>query len=76
MILYLGIFFIIFNLSFNQGGGLLNLYCHTKVDRFIGNFEIPTAWIQSLNPLFIVSFAPIVAYIWASLGEREPSTPI
>ena len=29
----------------------------------------------SLNSLFVVSLAPIVAWVWVKLGKREPSSP-
>jgi POT family proton-dependent oligopeptide transporter len=37
--------------------------------------EIPASWFQSLNSLFVVSFAPIFAWLWLKLGKREPSSP-
>lgn len=31
---------------------------------------------QSINPLFILLFAPVVSLIWQKLGKRQPSLPI
>ena len=41
-------------------------------------WEVPTAWMQSVNPLFIVAFAPIISSLWISLAlkGKDPSTPI
>ena len=38
--------------------------------------HLESSWFQSLNPLFIVIFAPVFAWIWMKLGKRQPSTPI
>lgn len=37
----------------------------------------PAAWVQSINPLFILMLAPIFASLWVRLAVRgrEPSTP-
>jgi POT family proton-dependent oligopeptide transporter len=37
----------------------------------------PTAWVQSINPLFILILAPMFASLWVRLAVRgkEPSTP-
>lgn len=38
------------------------------------DFSIPSAWAQSLNPIFIVVLAPIFATLWMKLGKHNPST--
>ncbi|TDM41725.1 peptide MFS transporter [Macrococcoides goetzii] len=40
------------------------------------DFKIPAAWFQSLNPLFIVTLAPIFAWLWVKLGRFNPPTVI
>src|SRR5699024_7172727 len=32
-------------------------------------------WFQSVNPIFIVVFAPVFAALWTKLGDKQPSTP-
>lgn len=41
-------------------------------------WEMPASWLQSINPLFIVIFAPFFANLWLSLGSRNiyPSAPL
>lgn len=75
VIFVLGLFTIIFWAGFEQAGGLMNLYADRFVDRTLAGFEIPTAWFQSINPLFIILFAPLFAALWGGLGPREPSSP-
>ncbi|MEK4487511.1 peptide MFS transporter [Psychrobacillus sp. FSL H8-0484] len=58
-----------------QGSSILAQYADERVDLMIGSFEISPAWFQSLNPLFIIAFAPVFAWFWVKLGDRQPSTP-
>ncbi|MDN4495208.1 peptide MFS transporter [Ureibacillus aquaedulcis] len=58
-----------------QGATILATYADTRTDLTIGSFEIPVSWFQSLNPLFIIIFAPVFAWLWLKLGSRQPSTP-
>ena len=37
--------------------------------------EVPASWFQSLNSAFVVLFAPFFAWLWLTLGKREPSSP-
>ena len=76
VILVLGLFTIVFWAGFEQAGGLMNIYTHEFTDRVLLGFEIPTTWFQSLNPVFIVVFAPVIAAIWVKLGPREPNSPV
>lgn len=76
VILVMGVFTIIFWAGFEQAGGLMNLYANNFTDRMLGGWEVPTTYFQSLNPLFIVVFAPLMAALWVRLGDREPSSPV
>ncbi len=37
--------------------------------------QIPSSWAQSVNPLGIIIFAPLLAFLWTRLGTRQPGTP-
>ena len=37
--------------------------------------NFPSSFYQSLQPLFIITFAPVFAWIWIRLGSRQPSSP-
>ncbi len=75
------IFAIIFLLAFQpifwglfeQAGGSLNLF----TDRFVDRGGIPASLFQSVNAIFIVLFAPVLAWLWRTLGHKgiEPSAP-
>ena len=58
-----------------QGSNILAQYADERVNLMMGSFEISPAWFQSLNPLFIIVLAPLFAWMWLKLGDRQPSTP-
>jgi proton-dependent oligopeptide transporter, POT family len=77
--LFIVIFFVIFFwMAFEQAGSSMNLFALRHTDRMIGGWEMPASWFQSMNPLFILLFAPVFAGIWMRLvaRDREPSTPL
>lgn len=56
--------------GFEQAGGTLNLFAQKYTDRFIDDFEIPTAWFQGLNSVYIIVLSPFIAYLWMFLGKK------
>lgn len=58
-----------------QGATILATYADTRTDLTVGGFELQASWFQSLNPLFIIIFAPVFAWLWLRLGDKQPSTP-
>lgn len=76
VIMVMGLFTIIFWAGFEQAGGLMNLFTNDFTDRMIGGWEVPTTWFQSLNAIFIVIFAPVIASIWIRMGKNEPNSPV
>lgn len=67
---------IVFWGSFEQAGGLLNLYATEKTNLAIGNFMVPSTWFQSVNAIFILVFATMVGsfWIWWMNRGRESSS--
>ncbi len=67
----------VFWAGFEQAGSSLNLFAERYTRRAIGEFELPAGWFQTLNPVFIIIFAPLFSMLWLSLARRgrEPSTP-
>ena len=76
VIFILLIFAVFFWAGFEQAGSSLSLYTDKFIDRSIGSFEIPTSWFQSVNPLFIVTLAPLFTLFWASPIGRRLTTPV
>ena len=69
-------FAVFFWAGFEQAGSSLSLYTDKFIDRTIGGFEIPTSWFQSVNPIFIVTLAPLFAIFWNSKLGKKLSTPV
>ena len=57
---------ILFWGAFEQAGGLMNLYTMENTDRFLGNWQVPASWFQSINAMFIIFFGTSVAVFWAN----------
>jgi POT family proton-dependent oligopeptide transporter len=69
-------FFVIFFWSaFEQAGASLTFFASENTQRDLGFYTVPTSFFQSLNSIFVVTLAPLVAWIWVKLGKREPSSP-
>ncbi len=62
--------------GFEQAGSSMNLFAERLTDRVIGGWEAPASWLQSVNAIFIVIFAPVFAWIWVALGSHNPSIPM
>ena len=58
---------------FEQAGGSMNLF----TDRFVDRSGVPAGIFQSINPIYIILFAPFFAALWQWLGRKgmEPSAP-
>ncbi|SEF29138.1 proton-dependent oligopeptide transporter, POT family [Amycolatopsis pretoriensis] len=51
-------------------------YTDQRLNRSLFGWELPVPWVASINPVFIIVFAPLLAALWTKLGERQPSTPM
>jgi POT family proton-dependent oligopeptide transporter len=51
-------------------------YTDQRLNRSLFGWEMPVSWVNSINPVFIIVFAPVLAVLWTKLGERQPSTPM
>lgn len=63
---------------FEQAGSSLTLFADRNTELNILGYQMPAAQTQTFNALFIVIFAPVMAWLWASLAKRglEPSIPV
>ena len=60
---------------FEQAGSTLNLFAEESTDNQVLGHEYPASWFQSLNALFIIALAPVFAWMWVALKDRDPSSP-
>jgi len=58
-----------------QGATILATFADSRTRLDIGGFHIQSSWFQSLNPLFVVTMAPLFAMLWLKWGDKQPSTP-
>ncbi|MGS0998303.1 peptide MFS transporter [Rhodanobacter sp. UC4436_H3] len=71
-------FNVLFWMFYYQLGTTFNFLAENLVDRrLFGGWTFPVGWFQSVSPLAIIVFAPLVAAVWAWLDRRrrEPSIP-
>jgi POT family proton-dependent oligopeptide transporter len=66
---------VLFWSGYEQAGSSMNLFAERLTNRVIAGWEMPASWLQSVNPVFIIVFAPLVGSLWVWLRSREPSTP-
>ena len=74
---------IFFWTAFEQAGSSMSVFADSQTDRTLwGMWEsgggFPASWYQSVNPLCILLFAPVFAWLWVWLDKRglNPSTPM
>jgi POT family proton-dependent oligopeptide transporter len=60
---------------FEQAGSTLNLFAERSTDDRLFGTAFPASWFQSANSLFLILLAPVFAWIWVRLGNRNPSSP-
>ena len=70
------IFIMTFFFVFEQAGTTLNLFAdeHTR-NSFFG-WAFPSSWFQSVNSVWVLLLAPVFAWMWINLKEKEPSSPV
>ena len=70
VIFVLFVFAVVFWSAYEQAPTSLSLFARDFTDRTIGGFEVPTSWLQSVPPLFVIVFAPVMAGVWLAFGKR------
>jgi POT family proton-dependent oligopeptide transporter len=81
----IAIFFLcaaLFWAGFEQAATTFNLFAVDYTDRaalggWFPDGVHPASWYQSANPIFVVMFAPVFAYMWVALAKKnlDPSAP-
>ncbi len=75
-VIFIVAFFVIFFWSaFEQAGASLTFFAEEQTQRKLGSFVVPASLFQSLNSVFIVTLAPLFAWLWLKLGKHEPASP-
>ncbi|MEO7192961.1 MAG: peptide MFS transporter [Vicinamibacterales bacterium] len=61
---------------YEQAGSTLSLFADRSTRNEILGHTFPSSFYQSLNPIFIMALAPMLAWLWVRLGPRDPSSPL
>jgi POT family proton-dependent oligopeptide transporter len=74
----LSLFALIFWAGFEQAGSSLNLFADRATRLTVFGYTYASSIFQSVEPLFVIIFAPIFAWMWIQLGrkKKEPSSPV
>jgi POT family proton-dependent oligopeptide transporter len=71
VIVVLFIFSATFWSAYEQAPTSLNLFARDFTDRHIFGWEMPTLWLQSATPFFVITLSPVFAAIWVGLAKRS-----
>lgn len=77
VIFILAFFVIFFWGAFEQAGASLTLFADRQTNRNLFGWEMPASYFQSINPLAVITLAPLFTILWGVLYKRnlEPSSP-
>ncbi len=60
---------------YQQQFTVVTLYANDRLDLNLFGWDMPVAWVQSINPIFIIILSGVFAAIWTKWGSRQPATP-
>ncbi|MFC5909425.1 peptide MFS transporter [Streptacidiphilus monticola] len=68
----------VFWMIYDQSGSTLTVFADDHTGSSLFGWNFPSSWFQSLNPLYIMALAPVVAWLWVWLDRRRknPSTAV
>jgi proton-dependent oligopeptide transporter, POT family len=75
VIFILVVFSVIFWMTYEQAGSSMTLFADRLTRTEVFGRAFPSSWFQSVPAVFVIILAPIFAFIWQKMGERQPSSP-
>ena len=75
VIFILFIFSILFWMTYEQAGSSLTLFADRLTRTTVFGWAYPSSWFQSVPAIFVIILAPMFAWLWQRLGNRQPSSP-
>src|SRR5437588_9170353 len=60
---------------YDQAATELSTFAQHRTDLSIGGWEMPSSWLQAVNPIMVIALAPGFAALWVRAGRRL-STPM
>ncbi|HEV7746907.1 MAG TPA: peptide MFS transporter [Pyrinomonadaceae bacterium] len=75
VIYILVLFSIIFWMTYEQAGSSLTLFADRLTRNAVFGWSFPSSFWQSVPAIFVIMLAPVFAFIWQRMGDRQPSSP-
>ena len=75
VIFILVVFSVIFWMTYEQAGSSMTLFADRLTRNAVFGWSFPSSWWQSVPAIFVIILAPIFAFIWQMMGDRQPSSP-
>ncbi|HJZ79078.1 MAG TPA: oligopeptide:H+ symporter, partial [Pyrinomonadaceae bacterium] len=75
VIFILVVFSVIFWMTYEQAGSSMTLFADRLTRNEIFGRAFPSSWWQSVPAIFVIFLAPVFAFIWQKMGDRQPSSP-
>src|SRR5215813_4426632 len=75
VIFILVVFSVIFWMTYEQAGSSLTLFADRLTRTQVFGWSFPSSWFQSVPAVFVILLAPVFAFIWQTMGDRQPSSP-
>ena len=80
-VLVIGILFVVTALfwsAFEQSSTSLNVFARDFTNRYVLGYQLPTEFLQAVNPLFIIALSPVFGAFWIRLAARNlnPGIPL
>jgi POT family proton-dependent oligopeptide transporter len=66
----------IFWAIFEQAGSTISLFADSLTRNEIFGWSFPSSYWQSVNSVWVILLAPVFAFLWISLGAKQPSSPM
>src|ERR1043166_2544583 len=75
VIFILVVFSVIFWMTYEQAGSSMTLFADRLTRNEVLGRAFPSSWWQSVPAIFVIFLAPVFAFIWQTMGDRQPSSP-
>ena len=66
----------IFWAIFEQTGSTISLFADRLTRNEIFGWSFPSSYWQSVNSIWVIALAPVFAWLWISMGSKQPSSPM
>ena len=66
---------MLFRIAYEQTGNTFAVWSDAAVERTAFGMTIPVTWFQSLNPMFVFLFSPLLVRMWNARAARGHATP-